>query len=102
MASTIAQNPIKSIKGNGFNRKYPILIFHFFIKILLRTLVILLMISLLIYSQYTVYNFPNTAPFSGDKIFNPYQNVSGKTVKANFHAHSKAWAGLTNGRNSAE
>lgn len=102
MALTIVQNPIKSLKSIGFNRKYPIIIFQIILKLLLRTLAILLIISLLIYSQTTIYNFPNTAPFTGKKIFNPYQNTFGNTVKANFHAHSKAWAGLTNGHNSAE
>ncbi len=57
-------------------------------------------IVLLIYTQSIVYTFPKSKPFEGKKIYNPYQNIGQITQKANFHAHSKAWAGITNGHNS--
>ncbi len=45
-----------------------------------------------------VYDFPPVSKFSGDKFYNPYADISGKKmVKANFHAHSRVWGGLTNG-----
>ena len=38
------------------------------------------------------------AGFSGMQFFNPYQSVDGAAwLKCNFHAHSHAWNGLTNG-----
>ncbi len=62
----------------------------------------LFIIVLLIYTQSIDYIFPKNKPFNGSKIYNPYQNVGNTTQKANFHAHSIAWGGLTNGHNSPE
>jgi hypothetical protein len=53
------------------------------------------------YVQTEIYNFGQSEPFSGDSFYNPYQKwQSDKPQKANFHAHSKAWFGITNGGNS--
>lgn len=39
--------------------------------------------------------------FKGSKFYNPYENIdTSKWLKANFHAHSRVWAGLTNGHKS--
>lgn len=46
------------------------------------------------------YHYPEPSLFSGAQIYNPYSDTSGKWLKANFHAHSKAWGGLTNGKQS--
>ena len=49
-----------------------------------------------------IYNFPKPKPFSGENWYNPYKNTdfSDNNWKiANFHAHTKAWFGITNGRN---
>lgn len=44
----------------------------------------------------------NTHRFQGNKIYNPYQNCnSNNWEKCNFHAHSNAWNGLTNGNGTA-
>ncbi len=59
-------------------------------------------LSLLFYTQTVVFDFAETRPFGGRNIFNPYQDTEGKVVKANFHAHSKAWGGFTNGHNTPE
>jgi len=52
-----------------------------------------------------VYKFPKPEPFSGDIWFNPYQklkNNNKKWYKANFHAHSSLWLGLTYGKDNPE
>ncbi|MBI3791196.1 MAG: hypothetical protein HY275_10005 [Gemmatimonadetes bacterium] len=45
-----------------------------------------------------VYAFPDAHPFSGSTWYNPYDVSPGSGWHvANFHAHSIAWGGLTNG-----
>jgi hypothetical protein len=45
------------------------------------------------------YDFPPTKPFSGSFFYNPYQRIKpDQWRKANFHAHTRQWGGLTNGR----
>lgn len=47
--------------------------------------------------------FPSATMFSGSKIYNPYAQLdTNDAVVANFHAHAKAWGGLTNGKGSAQ
>jgi hypothetical protein len=46
------------------------------------------------------YHFPEAKPFAGDYIYNPYQDLPQLEIKANFHSHSKAWWGITNGHNT--
>ncbi len=41
--------------------------------------------------------FPTPTPFSGPDLENPYASAAGHWWKANFHAHSEAWDGITNG-----
>src|SRR5215831_6327819 len=42
--------------------------------------------------------FTKLTSFSGNKWYNPYAGLScGNWVKCNFHAHTKAWGGITNG-----
>jgi hypothetical protein len=48
----------------------------------------------------TIYNFPEARKFEGNHWYNPYQDIHKTPLKANFHAHSHAWVGLTNGKNS--
>ena len=64
-------------------------------------LIFLLGIEAVLYFSAPVYEFPEPAPFSGDKFFNPYQGL-GSTGwrKSNFHFHVKEWWGLTAGRNN--
>ncbi|MBI4649511.1 MAG: hypothetical protein HY738_23655, partial [Bacteroidia bacterium] len=46
-----------------------------------------------------VYDFPAPSPFSGDNLWNPYQNMDSTLWwKANFQVQSDAWAGITSGR----
>lgn len=43
------------------------------------------------------YDYPSSRKFSGDKLYNPYKNFKNPWYKCNFHAHSFAHMGLTNG-----
>ena len=47
-----------------------------------------------------VYRFPSPQPFTGAALWNPYAHLSGTWQKANLHAHSVAWGGVTNGAQS--
>ena len=51
-----------------------------------------------------VHRFPPARPFHGRRWYNPYASIEpGSTWhKANLHVHSRAWAGLTNGRGTPE
>ncbi len=58
--------------------------------------------ELLIYSIAPVYDFPKPTRFAGKSIFNPYRDMDNlHWKKANFHFHTKAWSGLTNGRKNS-
>ena len=51
------------------------------------------------YAWYPIYDFSESQPFSGSYIHNPYQGVdSSSWLSANFHAHTKSWMGITNGK----
>jgi hypothetical protein len=52
------------------------------------------------YACAPIYRFPSPVAFSGPLLFNPYQDAKGTWQRANFHAHGRAWLGLTNGRQS--
>jgi hypothetical protein len=49
------------------------------------------------YFQVKIYDFPVSKVFKGKELYNPYQHQSSSWLKANFHAHSKVWMGITNG-----
>jgi len=59
---------------------------------------------ILVFVVCPVYDFPAPEPFSGDSYYNPYEEISdGDWLKGNFHAHTRTFWGLMNGRkNSAE
>ncbi len=52
------------------------------------------------YAMCPVYRFPAPAPFSGSAFYNPYADAPPGSAwrTANFHAHGRAWGGLTEGR----
>lgn len=52
------------------------------------------------YAMCPVYRFPAPAPFSGAAFYDPYANrpAGSQWRTANFHAHGRAWGGLTEGR----
>lgn len=44
------------------------------------------------------YIFPEKKPFSGDKFYNPYEKTGNNPwLPANFHMHTHAWGGITDG-----
>jgi len=44
------------------------------------------------------YDFPSEQPFHGEHWLEPYAGYRGGGLLANFHAHSRAWKGLTFGQ----
>lgn len=49
-----------------------------------------------------LYRFPDPVPFAGSAFLNPYSDLRGTWQRANLHAHSRQWGGLTNGHQSAD
>jgi hypothetical protein len=70
------------------------------IKTLITLVLAVVLLVLFLYAGGTVYDFPVTKPFVGEKIFNPYDSLPGTKFKANFHAHSYSWYGITHGANT--
>ncbi len=68
-------------------------------------LIIPLLLLLLAAYQYLVcpkYNFPSAKKFSGPLFYNPYAGIdSCSWIKCNFHTHTSAWSGITNGKSTA-
>ena len=44
-----------------------------------------------------IFKFDKGVPFSGDQFYNPYKYLDTLWMRANFHAHSRAWGGLAHG-----
>jgi hypothetical protein len=68
-------------------------------------LVLFVAITWLLVDQYLHcphYSFTDPRSFHGEKIVNPYADANFNDVStANFHAHTKSWGGLTNGKGSS-
>lgn len=71
-----------------------------FLKVLLYLLIIPLVLLLVwFYATAPVYRFASPRPFTGDHIYNPYQNIQGiHWLAGNFQVQTRVWLGLTNGR----
>ena len=65
-----------------------------------RILLFLLLLLALPYARTPIYDFPDPIPFAGAQFYNPYAEWKGPWQRGNFHAHSRAWSGLTSGRQS--
>lgn len=51
------------------------------------------------YALTPIYDFPQPKPFSGNNIYNPYEECESSIwKKGNFQVQSRVWYGLTNGR----
>ena len=73
-------------------------IIKLFVKLLFSLIFILFSLPFIISP---VYDFPEATPFSGDKIWNPYQNMdSNYWRKGNFQIQALAWGGMTDGSNN--
>ena len=63
----------------------------------------LLVVVLYIYLSVPTYSFKEPRPFSGEYLYNPYQDMNpDQWKKYHFHCHSRKYFGLTNGRHSTE
>lgn len=73
-------------------------------KIVLLIVSIVESIALFPYLLSTYYNFPLNKSFTGNILFNPYQTIdsSARFIKANFHAHSREYSGVTDGHSSEQ
>lgn len=60
----------------------------------------LVTVLVLPYAFVRVYKAHMPTPFVGPALFNPYASPGAQWQRANFHAHSRAWGGLTSGRQS--
>ena len=47
-----------------------------------------------------IYDFSKPQVFEGQWYYNPYQRMDSMWNVCNFHAHSKSWGGLTDGKNT--
>jgi hypothetical protein len=54
------------------------------------------------YVRSPIYRFPAPTTFSGNHFYNPYAALKGKWQRANFHAHGRAWRGMTSGEQTNE
>ena len=63
----------------------------------------LLLPILYIYLSVPTYSFKEPKPFSGEYLYNPYQDMNpDQWKKYHFHCHSRKYFGVTNGRKSKE
>ena len=63
----------------------------------------LLLVILYVYLSVPTYSFKEPRPFSGEYLYNPYQNMNpDQWKKYHFHCHSRKYFGMTNGRKSKE
>lgn len=69
-------------------------------KIMASLVLLVFFVVSLFYVNTTIYDFPENSVFSGDTLFNPYENLPDTGYRANFHAHSIAWKEVTNGHNT--
>jgi hypothetical protein len=75
------------------------------LRVLLRIVkyffLLILLLAVLPYLTCPIYKYPETSVFTGSSFYNPYANIdSTKWLKANFHAHTRVWWGLTYGHKS--
>src|SRR5712691_4892804 len=61
-----------------------------------RALGVLIVCLTLPYALSPIYRFPAARPFAGPQLVSPYAGTHGGWLRSNFHAHARAWGGLTN------
>ena len=68
-------------------------------KILLYTIFTFIAIAVATSLFHPSYSFDEPKPFHGTYLHNPYENMNPDNwIQANFHAHTRRYGGLTNGR----
>lgn len=76
-------------------------VLYVFIKIFSSLILIIVGLILFLYTSSDVIEFDLPRKFKGSEFYNPYHDWDPwNTFKANFHAHSFCWSGLSNGKNS--
>jgi hypothetical protein len=77
-------------------------LFRFVKHFLLILLVMLAGMLLMFYLLAPIYQFSGPVPFSGNKLYNPYAGMKASDWrKYNFQVQSKAWMGITAGRENS-
>ena len=85
----------KENKKHGFG--------FYFGKVMAGLGIALLLLILYVYLSVPTYSFKEPKPFSGEYLYNPYQDMNpDQWKKYHFHCHSRKYFGLTNGRKSTE
>ncbi len=84
-------------------KRYILKILKGIAKGFLYLLLLIIAFYMALYILCPIYNFPVPMPFAGNKIHNPYANMdSTMWRKANFHAHTHNYGGITDGRKNTE
>ena len=82
------------------------MIVHKLIKILLFPIAFVLGIIfcwiVIPYIVCPIYDFKQTEKFAGQNFYNPYQNLDTTWQIANFHSHTAAWLGITDGEKNSK
>ncbi|MBC8321622.1 MAG: hypothetical protein H8E34_12965 [Bacteroidetes bacterium] len=74
-------------------------LFRALLRFITYLLIIVTGILIMYYLLAPVYKFSGPVPFTGNKLYNPYQSIdSANWRKYNFQVQSKAWLGITDGR----
>lgn len=74
-------------------------LFRFVFRFIIYTIVIIIGMLITFYLLAPVYNFSGPVKFTGEKLYNPYQNIDSLNWKKyNFQVQSNAWLGITDGR----
>ena len=73
------------------------------IKILFKTLLYIALTFIVLVISFSVfvpsYSFDEPKPFSGTYLHNPYKDMNPDNwIQSNFHAHTRQFVGVTNGR----
>ena len=72
------------------------------LKIAATTAFVIITLLMLQYWVTPRYRFPDPKPFTGEFLYNPYAGIdSTRWVKANFHVHTRSYAGVTNGADNS-
>ncbi|MEN8224357.1 MAG: hypothetical protein ABFS05_03260 [Bacteroidota bacterium] len=74
----------------------------FLLKFILFFIIALIFVFMIEYLIAPIYVFPDPEPFTGDELFNPYEDIdSNYWRKGNFQIQSEAWGGITDGRKNS-
>ncbi|MDD3738616.1 MAG: hypothetical protein PHP31_04915 [Lentimicrobiaceae bacterium] len=88
---------------NRFIVKYIFKPLWIVIKSVLLFILFLVVVAALVHLFVPRYDFPDKNKFEGNFLYNPYKNFKAEnTIRGNFHMHSNAWGGFTNGSKNTD